>query len=197
MGIEFDVQVSRDGVPIVIHDDTVDRTTNGTGRVTEMSFAALRDLDAGDGQQIPTLAEVLTTFQDNILYNLEIKNADQLDKGAERAILTELAKHELAANVLISSFNESALRRVKGMIGTKWPIAFLWVQTPSEQTRLALRALADHPYHKLIDANYMAWAKNAGLLVNTWTVDSLEDAERLARLGVTGIITNRPIDMQL
>ena len=197
VGIEFDVQVTRDGIPVIIHDDTVDRTTDGTGSVTSMSFAETQALDAGDGQKIPTLAELLTTFQDRILYNLEIKNADQQDKGAERAILAELEKHELAANILISSFNEGALRRVKSMAGPKWPVAYLWVHTPSEQTRHALRAVADHPYHKIIDAEYMAWAKNAGLLVNTWTVDSPEDAERLVSLGVTGIITNRPIDMKL
>ena len=196
VGIEFDVQVSKDNVPVIIHDTLVDRTTNGNGKVTEMTLAELQALDAGNGETIPTLAQLLTTFKDKILYNLEIKNADIEDAGAEQIILTELAKHDLKANVLISSFNKNALLRIKRVAGAEWPIAYLWVEQPDQELRNKLSAVAEHPYHKLIDAKYMAWAKANELLVNTWTVDDPAQAEMLISLGVTGIITNRPIDMK-
>ena len=196
-GVEFDVQLSHDGVPVIIHDDTVDRTTDGSGTVTEMSLVELKALDAGNGETIPTLAELLTHFGANILYNLEIKNADTEDKGAEKAILAILDQFELAGNVLISSFNPLALQRIQQQAGDRWPVAYLWVSTPTTELRQTLHAIADHPYHKLIDEEYMAWANAANLLVNTWTVDDPADAARLVALGVHGIITNQPGEMKL
>ena len=197
VGVEFDVQLSRDGVPVIIHDDTVDRTTDGSGTVTELSLAELKMLDAGNGEAIPTLAEFLDHFGDRILYNLEIKNADTEDKGAEKAILATLDQFELAGNVLISSFNPLALQRIQQQASDRWPVAYLWVSTPTTELRQTLHATADHPYYKLIDEEYLTWARAANLLVNTWTVDDPVEAAQLVALGVHGIITNQPGAMKL
>ncbi len=119
-GIEFDVHLSADGAPVVIHDFAVDATTDGSGRVAEMDLAQLKQLDAGSrfdpafaGERIPTLEEVLQTFGDRLLLNVELKSTSPRDDGLERAVLALVEQYELGSRVLLSSFNPFSLRRAK------------------------------------------------------------------------------------
>ena len=192
-GIEFDVQLSADGVPVVIHDDTVDRTTGGSGRVTDLTLAQLQTLDGGQGERIPTLAQVFASFGPDFLYNLEIKNDDQTDQGAEKAIADCIRQYEVQQQLIISSFNPAALERIYALLGDEVPLAFLHIGLMDRYSPAwHFPCHADHPYYEAVDANYMAWAKAENLLANVWTIDEVAAAQQLVRLGVHSLITNQP-----
>ena len=208
-GIEFDVHFSADGVPVVIHDFTVDVTTDGSGRVADLTLAQLKQLDAGTrfdpaftGERIPTLDEVLEAVRGRrgwggeLLLNVELKTTSLGDNGLERAVITLVEQHSLSRRVLFSSFNPFSLRRAK-RIAPHIPVGLLYDQGLSLPLRRAWLAFlapheARHPHYKMVDARYMAWARRRGYRVNTWTVDDPAEMRRLVGLGVNGIITNVP-----
>ncbi len=192
-GIEFDVQLSADGIPVVIHDDTVDRTTNGRGRVSDLTLAQLQTLDAGQGETIPTLAQVFAEFGTTLLYNLEIKNDDQFDQGAEKAIADCIRHDGVQEQLLISSFNPAALARMYVLLGDAVPLGFLHIGMIDRYSpNWPFPCHADHPYYEAVDADYMTWAKEQAYLVNIWTLDDASIAQQLISLGVHGLITNTP-----
>lgn len=208
-GIEFDVHFSADGVPVVIHDFTVDATTDGSGRVADLTLAQLKQLDAGTrfdpaftGERIPTLDEVLEAVRGRrgwggeLLLNVELKTTSPGDNGLERAVITLVEQHSLSRRVLFSSFNPFSLRRAK-RIAPHIPVGLLYDQGLSLPLRRAWLAFlapheARHPHYKMVDVRYMAWARRRGYRVNTWTVDDPAEMRRLVGLGVNGIITNVP-----
>jgi glycerophosphoryl diester phosphodiesterase len=202
-GIEFDVHLSADGVPVVIHDATVDATTDGSGQVAEMTLAQLKQLDAGSrfapafaGERIPTLEEVLETMGSRLLLNVELKSTSLWDSGLERAIVAQVKRHGLDERVLFSSFNPFSLWRIKRS-APHIPIGLLYVPSlPLPLYQVLLAALvpheACHPEHATVDARYVAWARRRGYRVNVWTVDEPDEMRRLIGLGVDGIITNVP-----
>ena len=119
-GIEFDVHLSADGVPVVIHDFAVDTTTNGSGRVADLTLAQLKQLDAGvrfnpafAGERVPTLGEVLEAVGSRLLLNIELKTTSLRDNGLEQAVIAQVKRHGLDDHVLFSSFNPFSLRRAK------------------------------------------------------------------------------------
>lgn len=191
-GIEFDVTLSADGVPVIIHDDTVDRTSDGHGEVRGMIAAELGRLNLGQGQTIPTLDELFELLGTSILYNLELKGMGAADTGLEAAVARRILAHGLQDHMLVSSFNPLMLRRIRKHLPTGIPLGFL---RERRSTRFGCRfahAQADHPLHSLVDADHMAWARANGYRVNVWTVDDPAEARRLVDLGIDGIITNRP-----
>jgi glycerophosphoryl diester phosphodiesterase len=202
-GIEFDVHLSADGVPVVIHDFAVDATTDGSGRVLELSLAQLKQLDAGayfdpafTGERIPTLEEVLQAFGDRLLLNIELKSTSKRDNGLERAVVALIEEHGLASRVLFSSFNPLSLRRAKKIAPHILAGLLYAPDLPLYLSRAWLAPLAPHearhPEHTIVDAHYMAWARRRGYRVNAWTVDDPDEMRRLIDLGVDGIITNVP-----
>jgi glycerophosphoryl diester phosphodiesterase len=202
-GIEFDVHLSAEGVPVIIHDYTVDTTTDGSGLVSEMTLAQLKQLDAGThfdpafaGERIPTLEEVLRAFGGRLLLNIELKTTSKRDNGLERAVIALVEEHGLASRVLFSSFNPLSLRRAK-KIAPHIPVGLLYSPDLELYLRRAWLAFlfpheARHPEHTMVDARYMAWARRRGYRVNAWTVDDPDEMRRLIDLGVDGIITNVP-----
>lgn len=195
-GIEFDVQLSADGVPVIIHDASVERSTNGRGRVADLTLAQLQTLDAGQGEKIPTLAQLFSRFGSTLLYNLEIKNDDQHDQGAEQAIAACIRQYGVQPQMLISSFNPKALERAYAHLGNEIPLGFLHVGLIDRDRPTGLFPChADHPYYETVDTAYMAWAKENNLLVNVWTVDDPTIAQQLTHSGVHSIITNKPLAM--
>jgi glycerophosphoryl diester phosphodiesterase len=202
-GIELDVHLSADGVPVVIHDFAVDATTDGSGRVSEMTLAQIKQLDAGThfdpafaGARIPTLAEVLQAFGDRLLLNVELKSVSLRDNGLERAVLAMVKKHELESRVLLSSFNPFSLRRAKRVAPDVRAGLLYAPDLPLFLSRAWLAPLfpheARHPKHTMVNARYMRWARRRGYRVNVWTVDDPGEMRRLIGLGVNGIITNVP-----
>jgi glycerophosphoryl diester phosphodiesterase len=206
-GVELDVHLSADGVPVVIHDDTVDATTDGSGWVADMSVAQLKQLDAGSwfdrafaGERIPTLEEVFQAVGDRLLVNVELKSSPSGRRGLERAVVALVERYGLAERVWLSSFSLAALRRARrlaphmrlGLLyGPGMPRALqrLWL-------RLVGRYAAYHPEHGLVDAPLVAWARRRGSQVHAWTVNDPSEMRRLVGLGVDGIITDLPDVLQ-
>lgn len=191
-GIEFDVQLSADGVPVVMHDALVDRMTSGHGRVADMSLAALQSLEMPQGERVPTLDEVLETFGQQLLYNIEVKDFGWRERGTETAVADRILAHHLEENVLVSSFNPLALRRLRRCLPLRVPIALIRDAGWLKYGYLLADGQADHPNHTLVDATYMAWTRKRKYQVNVWTVDDPAEARRLVALGVHGLITNKP-----
>ena len=201
-GIELDVHLSVDGVSVVIHDATVDATTNGSGRVAEMTLAQLKQLDAGSwfaptfaGERIPTLEEVLEAVGNQLLLNIELKSTTWGNE-LEQAVVAQVERHGLDERVLFSSFNPLSLWWIK-KIAPHIPVGLLYVPgLPLFLYQVLLTALvpheACHPGHTTVDAGYVAWARRNGYQVNVWTVDDPDEMRRLVDLGVDGIITNVP-----
>lgn len=202
-GVEFDVHLSADRVPVVIHDFVVDGTTDGSGRVAEMRLAQLKQLDAGSsfdptfaGERIPTLEEVLEAVGSRLLLDIELKSMSLRGNGLEQAVIAQVEQYSLGDSVLFSSFNPLSLRRAK-RIAPHIPVGLLYApDLPLPLRRAWLAPLvpheARHPEHTMVDADYVAWARRHGYRVNTWTVDDPDEMRRLITLGVDGIITNVP-----
>lgn len=191
-GVELDVQLSRDDRIVIIHDTTVDRTTNGSGKVSELTLKELQALDAGQGQTIPTLDELLEMLGPSILYNIELKpfavDADSL----ATAVADRILAHNLANQVLVSSFNPMMVRRARQHLTPETMVAHIWYKKQFKYKYLLAKAEAHHPKHTLVDEKYMNWARKHGWRVHTWAVDEPEEARRLLDLGVHGLITNKP-----
>ncbi|MGQ9897065.1 MAG: glycerophosphodiester phosphodiesterase [Acidobacteriota bacterium] len=201
-GIELDVRCCGSGEVVVIHDETVDRTSDGhTGRVAHLSLSELRRFDFGYGkgfgrETIPTLEEVFTRLPAGKLINVEIKNDDLHSHGEERAVAHLIAEFKLQERCLVSSFNPLVLWRLQ-QHNAYLSLAYLyrpqsrWYLRYLPITRwLRLRAL--HPHHTLVTAHQVAQAHRQGLQVNTWTVNDEADLERVVNCGVDGIVTDYP-----
>jgi glycerophosphoryl diester phosphodiesterase len=200
-GIEFDVQLSSDGVAVVIHDASVERTTNGAGRVADLSLEQLRTLDAGSWfdaayakQRIPTLEQVLETFAGKLLFNIELK-ADVTDADAlAHAVARALTRHSDTDSVIVSSFNPLALVSMQREYPNV-PIGFLFDEVDHDVTQWALANLdlfAVHPHESLVDAAFMSMALARGWMVNTWTVNEPDRSRQLRDLGISILISDAP-----
>jgi glycerophosphoryl diester phosphodiesterase len=191
-GIELDVRLSADGDVVVIHDDSVERTTSGRGQVRSLGTAELQALDAGMEQGIPTLDDVFLAFGPSLLYNVELKDFGLSDGGLAIAVADRIAAYHLENHVVVSSFNPLAVRRARKNLSRTTMVGILWWKRPRWLRHLGVQAEADHPYFPLVDEEYMDWAREKGYRVHVWTVDEPAEARRLAELGVHGIITNKP-----
>jgi len=202
-GIEFDVQLSKDGEVVVIHDFSLETTTDGHGRVRDHTLAELRELDAGvrfdpafAGQPIPTLQEVIEAVGHSLLLNIELKSESLKDDGLAAAVVRMVEDNHLLDRVVVSSFNPLAVRRVKQL--NPWiAIGLLYApDMPLYLRRAWLRHLAPfealHPHYSMVDDRYVAWAREQGYRIHTWTVDDPGDMWQLMRRSVDLIITNRP-----
>ncbi|MEO8608542.1 MAG: glycerophosphodiester phosphodiesterase [Chloroflexota bacterium] len=199
-GVELDVHFSKDKQLIVLHDFTIDHTTNGTGYARDMTLAQLKALDAGSwkgeqykGVQIPTLDEVFDAIGQKLFVNVEIKSETEETDGVEQAVADCLQRKNMQERVIISSFNPLALKRFREIMPDV-PIGYLYVAEaqPFAEVMETLPHEARHPHHPMIDQEYMDWAKSKGYRVNTWTVNDPARAIELKRLGVDAIITDTP-----
>lgn len=204
-GIELDVSRCASGEIVVMHDDTVDRTTDGHGRVADLGWAELQRLDAGSsfapefaGEGVPLLEQVLAGFADKLMINIEIKAVARgiwRGDGIEREIAAKVAKYH-ARHILVSSFNPLALGRM-GRVAPELPCALLyapnmpvWLSRAWSRHWLKLAAL--HPEHSMVDAEMLTRAQTQGYQVNAWTVNDPDEMGRLIKLGVDGLITDHP-----
>ena len=191
-GIELDVMLSKDHEIVVIHDDTVDRTTDGTGQVQDMTLAQLKTLDAGNGEQIPTLDEVLTRFGGKFQINIELKNYSTIFDSLPVDVAHLVSKHQVADSVLISSFNPLNFPRFHRLLPDV-PIGMLTF--PGKERFFAYRLFrfdALNPYFKDVDEDLVQRLHAKDKQVNVWTVDEAADIRHMAKLGVDIIITNNP-----
>lgn len=202
-GIELDVMLSKDKQLVVIHDDTVDRTTNGSGRVSDFPFRILQGLDAGSvfstafhGERLPSLAEVFEHFGGKMLINVELKNYSTPFDDLTDKVVNLIQKYKLLNSVLLSSFNPLNLRRAKRRL----PEVRLGLLTLRGKAGAWSRGSfgrifpynALHPYYSDVDEALVDKIHSLGRQVNVWTVDEPGELLRLYQLGVDGIITNDP-----
>jgi len=202
-GVELDTMLTRDGVPIVIHDFTLDKTTDGSGLVKEHDLRAIKLLDAGShydfqfrNERVPTLDEAFEALGRELIINVELKTTAWRADGLELAVLNVIRRHNAANRVIVSSFNPFALRRFRAL-APHIPIGYLYAPDEPIYLRygwfmIGVPHEARHPHHSLVNEQFMAWARNAKYRVHVWTVDEPQRIRQLRDLGVDAIITNRP-----
>lgn len=212
-GIECDAHLTRDGHIVIMHDDTIDATTDGHGAVSAMTLAELRMVSVRSrngtpvhGEKIPVLQEVLDQFgSHDITLNIEIKPTSNADLA--EAVATMVSAHPSSKDVLLSSFDRKAI----AYLHQHYPQlrrALLYPNTAMEgvMARLArstqwitfaalLGCEAIHPYWQLVTPRMITIAHNYSMRVNVWTLDDIKQAKALIGMGIDGIITNDPEKM--
>lgn len=192
---ELDVQLTSDGALVVIHDETVERTTDGNGAVRAMTLVELKRLDAGvrfrtefKGERVPTLEEVMTLAEGRCGLNIEIKSA-----GVEHKVCELIVRRGALATAMISSFDWDALAVVRhfeprmrvGLLASQWPARLVGAA-------FELKAESINPRANMVTEDLCIAAHERNLSVYTWTVDEPVEMRRLIAFGVDGIMTNFP-----
>ena len=216
--LELDVHCTADGAVVVCHDETVDRTTDGTGRIADLTLADLRKLDnaywwrpgevvdhetgpwplRGEGHGIPTLEEVLDAFPGTFL-NLDIKETT----GYERRVAEVLQAFGRTHDVIVASFHDEATDRFREVVpdvctsaGTAATAAFFFAvregRTAPPMPHVALQVPPSHEGTVIVDEAFVDAAHAAGVAVHVWTIDEPDEMRRLMALDVDGIMTDRP-----
>lgn len=198
-GLELDIHLSCDGVPVVIHDETLERTTDGCGHVAEMTLQQLQRLDAGSwfsadfkGEPIPVLEDVLRAFSGQLRLNLELK---EFSAGM---VMLKLLKQYPSADIVVSSFNYELLKRLRA-VDDDLALAVLFEignWRYAVQVARELSACAFHPATSQVNSPMLAACKQVGLPVSVWTVDDVCVAKSLVKDGVSGLFTNDPANLK-
>lgn len=192
-GVEFDVQRHPDGMLFLLHDLTLERTTDGEGLAAECPWARLRRLDAGQGERLPTLDETLDLIDRRCRINIELKSWNDCGVAVARCLQQRLAQGWEAEHFVVSSFHLPELQRFQAALPTV-PIAALYCGVPlngaAELATLGARQV--HLAAEFVDADYVAAAAAAGRPAWAYTVNTPASADRLRALGVRGIFTDHP-----
>lgn len=190
--VEIDVQL-HSGELLVIHDLRVERTTNGHGRVDELSFEALRALDAGQGQRIPTLDEVIDLVEGRVPINIELKTGPGTAEAVATSLSRRLASEISPSQFLVSSFHLPELYEFRQMLPAV-PIGVLLCGVPLDWAACAaeLQAECVNLSDEFVDERLIADARNQGRRVYVYTVNHIDDMRRLHHMGVDGVFTDYP-----
>ncbi|MCY8234780.1 glycerophosphodiester phosphodiesterase [Priestia endophytica] len=203
--IEIDVQRSKDGKLVLIHDTTVDRTTDGSGKVGNLTFKELRDLDAGSwkgeqfaGAQIPTFDEILDRYHGKVGILIELK-APELYPGIEENVTKELKERNLDKpqneKIIVQSFNHKSMKKMNELL-PKVPIGVL-TSSSADTTEQALQEFSTYadyfnPSYGIVTEDLVNQVHSLGMKIGSWTVRSQEAASFLLDVGVDAIITDYP-----
>lgn len=185
--IEFDVRASLDGKLVVMHDRTVNRTTNGEGQVRDKTLDELKQFDAGNGEKIPTVEEVISEFTGKAKFVIELK-----EYGTEDRVLDIIRRHGALNDVFIVSFHKRVLRRIKctepevrtGLI------KFFPFNIYRDCSFCSADAVAVFRY--FVSSRLVRKVQEMNLELFVWTVNSKGCALKMKEMGVRGIITDRP-----
>lgn len=205
--VECDVHLSKDGRCVVMHDEAVERTTDGEGLIRDRTVRELKGLDAGSwfsrksrGEKVPTLDELLSWARGRKTRSgrplgvfVEVKNEPVRYRGIERRVLRAVDRSRMADRVVLISFDHGVVKRLKrlrpriltGMLYSR-PI-----EDPVERA-LQLKADAIMPRRNLVSRALVESAKARGLLVSTWTADGAAEMRKLLACGVDSVTTNFP-----
>jgi glycerophosphoryl diester phosphodiesterase len=204
--LELDVQLTRDGHPVVIHDPTVDRTTNGSGPVSEMTLAELRRLSAGyparfgaayAGERVPTLAEVLAFIRGRCKVMIEIKpeaSTQDAAAGIEALTVAGVRKAGLEKEVALISFSRTALLRCRDL-GPEILRGHLFYQAEPGEVIAGAQEIGSElvmPHKAMLSEDLRDRAREAGIKVATWVVDEPDELQGLAHFDLYGVGSNRP-----
>lgn len=194
---ECDVKLSADGVPFLLHDATLERTTSGRGRVADLAMAELARLDAGSwrdavwcDQHVPELGEALALARGRLRLNLELK-PDGRPEAMLDELLRQLARFEMAAECVVTSFDADLVDELKARAPQ---VAAGYIFGRGELPGWAFSAKVEvlSAEQSLVDAAFCEFATAAGKSVHVWTVDEPVAMRHFADLGVDAVITNHP-----
>ena len=201
--IELDVKLSADRKAVVIHDQTVDRTTNGRGQVNQLPLEELKKLDAGyrfaayKGEKIPTLDEVFESAAKRVFINVELTNYASRNDDLVSIVAEIVKKHNIQSNILFSSFIPINLQKARALL-PEVPVGLL-------ASRGLLGALSRsayfiklspeiiHPYLTDVNQRFLETERKRGRRVHVWTVNEEADMKRLFEMGVGGVFTDDPL----
>jgi glycerophosphoryl diester phosphodiesterase len=203
--IELDVMLSKDGELVVIHDKTVNRTTNGKGKVSELSLSDLKKLDAGSwfkkhfsGEKIPTLEEVFDLAHGKIQLNIEIKkdayNPYRKKGGVEEKTVKLIEKYNMSSGVLVSSFNPLIIQRIKEF-SPEVATAILYRYRINRSLVKGFNNLnvnAVNPGKRFFNKKATQEVHKSDLKINIYTINQKREMKKFIKMGVDGIITNYP-----
>ncbi|MEK5496469.1 glycerophosphodiester phosphodiesterase [Bacillus sp. FSL M8-0077] len=204
--IELDVQMTMDQHVVVIHDDTVDRTTNGSGLVKSYTLQQLKKLDAGSwfdplyaNERIPTLQDVMGRYSERIGILIELKHPKR-QVGIEKAVADIISRFGYSRHLMVQSFDETALQRIKALAPS---LRTAFIIKPSI-LKLAKRNLS--MYSSFADCLNMKktminrWWINRihsfGMDIFIWTVKDQETADRIKKYPIDGVVTDNPLFFQ-
>lgn len=202
-GIEFDVKCSKDGEMVIIHDQSLERTTNGHGRVIETNLKDLRNLDSGSsfspeftGEKIPILSEVLEEFSKRLIINIELTNYSSIRDGLAKKAANLVKQMGVENHVIFSSFHPYNLYITRRILPNV-PVALLAL--PGKKGAIfrsnLLRWLSPdliHPYFSDVDKQFVEKQHQKNRKVNVWTVNTETQIKKLLKDNVDGLITDDP-----
>ena len=203
-GIELDVQLTRDLVPVIMHDEKVDRTTDGSGYVHDMTFDELRRLDCSypdkfKGKfgrlQAPSLREYLEWMadEDGLITNIELKNSIYYYGGMEKMVIDMICEYGLEDRIILSSFNNASIVLCRQRDET---IAGGFLVEKYVDNAGVYAGSCDvqyyHPNQEYLTEEHVINCSQNGVGVNVWTVNEKEDMRRMKKWGVNSVITNYP-----
>lgn len=200
-GIELDVQLTKDGEVVIIHDETIDRTTNGKGYVCEYIYEELKRFDASykfmgkyGFNAIPTLREYFELVKNlNIITNIELKTGINEYLGIEKKVYDLIKEFNLEEKVIISSFNHFSVLRMKAL-APNLRYGFLsetWIIDAGDYCK-KYNIECYHPHFKNLTLEVIKELKDKNIEINTWTVNKKEDIEYLISRDIDILIGNYP-----
>lgn len=191
--IECDVHLSSDGELVVIHDHTLERTTNGQGMVYQHTLAALRELDAGNGERVPVLAEVCELARGRVGLCVEVKQIPIPYPGLEEKLVADLRELDVVDQVAVISFQHAAVKRLKEL-EPALVVGVLEGARPIEPVALLRSAGADiyAPHYGAMDPELVEEVHAAGGAVGVWTVDDAAAVAWCRACRPDSVFTNRP-----
>ncbi|MGO4106143.1 glycerophosphodiester phosphodiesterase [Paenibacillus sp. YAF4_2] len=209
--IEIDLQQTKDGEIIAMHDESVNRTTNAKGKVAMMTLAAIQQLDAGSwfnkhhpmyardeftSQQVPSLRDIFTTFGHDTRYILEIKDTE-FNPGIEERLLLLIEQFRLEDHVIIQSFNSKSLKKIHRLNERIVLYQLMWYNTPARINSASLHKIKKYakgisPNFPKINAAYVKKVQKSGLRIYPYTVNYQLNMDRALNWGVDGIYTDYP-----
>lgn len=190
-GFEFDVRVLGDGTPVLMHDDTVDRTTNGAGKLDTFDRESVLRLDAGSGERVPRLDDVLGEFLERAFLAVEMK---EILPDAVLDDVAEQFRRSLAARIVVASFDSKAVERARDHLSAVPRALILPLDRPLPPEELVsyLGLWGIFAREESIDERYVVECRRLGLALHAYTVNDPQRAVALAQLGVEGIISDDP-----
>lgn len=199
--VELDVQLTKDNVPVVVHDFVLSRyNKDATLPINQYTADELKSIDVGRyfndsfaGATIPTLKSVLSSLPNNILINIEIKNSPVKHKGIEAQVAELITNHHDIDHTIVSSFDHGALKRIaqyNSDIKLGFLIHYPLIDAGQYVRSTGLNAVSVHPYKKIVDAEFIAECHQHNLKVYPYTVTTKDDYKRLTELGVDGFFTS-------
>lgn len=207
--IEIDLRQTKDGIPVALHDSDIDRTTDGCGEVSDLTFNELQKLDAGSwfdnqftGERIPSLIEVIDALSDSTILIIEFKGGLGTYNNIEKRTLEIISKNRITNRVILKSFDPDQLDFIK-TLNSSLPLLYVYaVRIPwlymIIDTGISFGSVYDfkveylQPHLFLLSDSFVDDAKQKGYKIIAWGVDEIDEIKEALNMGVDGIETNYP-----